>query len=179
MFKIHTYTMILAFAMDLGGCGEIECPPGSERVVRRSFIEKKTEYCVDRDGKRNGPELSWFEDGAKRQEYYIHGMSDGSLKTWWPNGNPQEEGVFWIEENQSNKYQKKVGMWKYWHKNGRLQIAVYYNNGEYVYSYPQIDTGKEKKCWDENGVIVKCPPLWNINVEHGPLKEIVHKKYAP
>ena len=59
-------------------------------LVNDKWSNGKLKYqCVYKDGQKDGPELAWHEDGAKKiAAQFKAGNQEGQTQHWWPNGQP-------------------------------------------------------------------------------------------
>ncbi len=84
-------------------------------------IKCKVEY---RDGRKDGSENQWFENGNKQVErFYAKGFKVGIHRSWWDNGMIKFEYHF----NDKGQYH---GEMKEWYQSGQLLRAFNYVNGK-------------------------------------------------
>ena len=76
------------------------------------------------DGKKNGTEKHWFENGSLAIErFYENGFKVGLHKAWWENGNPKFEYHF----NDKGEFH---GDLKEWYQTGAILKDFNYKNGK-------------------------------------------------
>ena len=91
--------------------------------------------CVYTDGLKDGPELSWHENGKRKlTAQHKANVQEGQRQEWWNNGNMKR-----ITPYSSGK---PHGEAKGWHENGRLARIVKFEEG--------LPVGKSEGWW-ENG----------------------------
>jgi antitoxin component YwqK of YwqJK toxin-antitoxin module len=126
-------------------------------VVERDSFTKKREYCVDKNGNKQGQSLEWDSDGGKREYYYINGKENGREKAWWPNGQIKMEGT-WNSSLLLKNTLIRDGIFRNWHQNGQLESEAVYKDNGIVWWNPEVkDKPSGSMCWDEKGKIVYCP----------------------
>lgn len=109
--KLCVKYVSLSIAIALLACNTVyadvpACPAGSHAVGAKppQGLEWK---CVNRDGKEDGPWLTWYENGQLLSERHMKlGKEHGRQRSWWPNGQLMMEGV----SVEGNRYQG----FKYW-----------------------------------------------------------------
>jgi antitoxin component YwqK of YwqJK toxin-antitoxin module len=88
-----------------------------------------------KDGKPDGPKISWHENGQKMEEgTHKHGEQDGIFRSWHENGQKRSEETY--------KDGKSDGPYTWWHENGQKRSEGTYKDGE----IDGLHTG-----WHENG----------------------------
>jgi antitoxin component YwqK of YwqJK toxin-antitoxin module len=117
-------------------------------LVNDKWPNGKLKYqCVYKDGQKDGPELAWHEDGAKKMAaQFKTGNQEGQTQHWWPNGQPMSmmtylngkphgEAKGWHDNGtvaRSERYEGglKMGKSEGWWKNGKLADQTTYLNGK-------------------------------------------------
>lgn len=91
--------------------------------------ENKQVDSYDRDGKREGAQMGWHDNGQKHYMYtYVKGRPEGSIKEWYA------DGQIMLDLNYKNYANRK---WE-------VETGSYYTDKGKEYTYAQAD-GKEKK----------------------------------
>jgi len=117
-------------------------------LVNDTWPNGKLKYqCVYKDGQKDGPEIAWHEDGAKKMAaQFKAGNQEGQTQHWWPNGKlmsmitylngkPQGEAKGWHDNGtvaRSERYEggQKTGKSEGWWKNGRRSDETTFLNGQ-------------------------------------------------
>lgn len=104
-------------------------------LVNDSWPNEKLKYsCAYRDGKKDGPELAFYEDGAKRlAAQYKMNNREGQVQEWWPGGQ--------MKSMMTYLNGKPHGEAKGWHKNGKPARAEKYEGG--------MKTGQSEGWWED------------------------------
>ncbi|GGZ82759.1 toxin-antitoxin system YwqK family antitoxin [Algibacter mikhailovii] len=94
-------------------------------VLRSSYASGAVKRQVNyRDGKKDGSEIQWSENGNKLIErYYAQGVKRGIHKAWWDHGILKFEYHF----NDRGEYH---GEMKEWYESGQPLRAFNYVNGK-------------------------------------------------
>jgi hypothetical protein len=120
-------------------------------------------YNQYKNGEKDGLWKEFDENNQLITEgYYVNGKANGLMKWYWggnlvASGNMKDDkrhGLWKICDYQipsncieaSFNEDKKVGTWRILHDNGKLAKEQYWNDGKMV----------TEKCWDENGIEIKC-----------------------
>ena len=92
-------------------------------LVNDKWSNGKLKYqCVYKDGQKDGPELAWHEDGAKKiAAQFKAGNQEGQTQHWWPNGQPMSVMTYLNG--------KLHGEAKGWHDNGTVARSERYEGG--------------------------------------------------
>ena len=91
--------------------------------------ENKQVDSYDRDGKRDGVQLGWHDNGQKHYMYtYVEGRPEGDVKEWY------SDGQIMMDLKYKNYANRK---WE-------VETGKYYSDKGKEYSYAQAE-GKEKK----------------------------------
>lgn len=78
-----------------------------------------------RDGKREGLQTTWYENGQKQLEaIFKDGKQEGLFTSWHENGQKEMEGNF--------KDGKQEGFFASWHENGQKKRELNYKAGRRV-----------------------------------------------
>ena len=127
-----------------GGLGRLELKrtgivlyePTSLGYEIDDFIMKQRSF-LNNDGKKDGLDTDWYENGQKKSEItYNDGKVDGLWTEWYENGNKKVEGN-WKDGNPN-------GLFTRWYENGNKEREGTYKDGIKI-SY---------KYWDEDGNII-------------------------
>ena len=95
---------------------------------------KKIYEQTFKDGKLDGLETGWYENGQMKSEgTFKDGKIDGLLTGWYENGQKKNEFTF-----KDGKYD---GLFTSWYENGQKEIEETYKDGEWI-------SGKR---WNEDG----------------------------
>ncbi len=84
-----------------------------------------------------------YENGQLKEQFYVletkdgNFIKDGSYKSWYENGQTEEEGKY--------SDSLKVGNWKSWHENGQLKLDVSYINDTLNGSYKEWHSNGQKR----------------------------------
>ena len=126
---------------------ELELVNGILKLSNNPFTGRLTANYVNKnlksevfytDGKKNGSEKYWFENGDLAQErFYINGFKSGIHKGWWKSANPK----FVYHFNDRGAYNGEV---KEWYRSGQPYMSFNYENGK--------EKGSQR-LWKMNGTI--------------------------
>ena len=95
----------------------------------------KKYQCAYTNGKKDGAELSWHENGQRQMSaQFTTGVQQGMGQEWWPNGN--QRSITTYVDGKPN------GEAKGWHDNGKPARVINFANG--------VPTGKSEGWW-KNG----------------------------
>lgn len=101
-----------------------------------------------KDGKLDGLETAWHENGKKGLEaHHKNGKEDGLWTVWHENGKKRSEGRY--------KNGKAVGPWTEWDENEKLVKTELFKHGE---------LGNQETAWEERGVSLQLKTA--PSVEH-------------
>jgi antitoxin component YwqK of YwqJK toxin-antitoxin module len=96
------------------------CPAGTTQKEATNHAEQ---WCASNDGKRNGPAVEWYEDGAKRQEgEYRNDARHGHWRRWDAKGRLADDGSF--VDGQA------VGRHREWNEGSLSEIRDYDDHGK-------------------------------------------------
>lgn len=115
----------------------------SVHVVETIFmIPSGNYYFVDfyllPNGKKDGVELSWYEEGILMTEgTYINGKREGIHREWYDDGKLNKE-CYYVQD-------KKEGLYQSWWNNGQLCTQFTIHNGEKV----------DYQRWDRSGRLLR------------------------
>jgi TonB family protein len=90
------------------------------------------------NGKRVGTSIGWYPNGYIYDSLILDKNGKGVIYGWFDNGNPGYVGKY-------SEGEKKDGIWKYFHKNGKLSSLETYKDGKII----------DKKYYNEEGGEVK------------------------
>ena len=103
-------------------------PPGpivvEEQKHENGNKKARFEGYKDSDGNlvRHGVSTVWYENGDKKSEqYFAHGIPNGSRQTWYAGGRP------WTQGQYTNGIED--GKWSNYHNDGTLQTEWTMNKG--------------------------------------------------
>ncbi|MCC6372811.1 MAG: toxin-antitoxin system YwqK family antitoxin [Bacteroidia bacterium] len=114
---MKTISIHLIFATILLSCSSTQEKFGDP--YQNGQISSK--YTVTSDGLKNGPYVTFYENGQKRSEGNYEGNKQvGYWITWHDNGNKSSEGSF---ENGL-----QTGEWKFYYSDGKLQQINHFKN---------------------------------------------------
>ena len=83
-------------------------------------IKMEGEY--NKDGKKDGKWIYWYQNGNKWSEgYFSDGLDNGLRKTWHENGQKHYQGHY--------DKGKRVGTWKFYDENGKMVKEIDYDKG--------------------------------------------------
>ena len=104
-------------------------------LVNDVWPDGKMKYsCAYKDGKKDGPELAFYEDGSKRlAAQYKMNNKEGQAQEWWPGGQMKSMMTFLNGKPQ--------GEAKGWHKNGKPARVEKYEGG--------VKAGKSEGWWED------------------------------
>jgi len=110
--------------------------------------------------KKDGPSISYYENGQKKYEsHYKNGKRDGLLTRWHKNGQKSEEHHY--------KNGELEGLWTMWYENGQKMEEIHYKNdkrdGPFTVWYENGQKVVEAHFKDDNpdGVVMR----WRKNGE--------------
>ena len=122
----------------INGVLELNKVPFSGRLVSFFSKEKLESEMYYIDGKKDGYEKQWFENGDLAIErFYKNGFKTGTHKGWWENGKPKFQYYF----NDRGEFHGRV---KEWYQTGFMFRDFNYINGKEIGS---------QKLWYETGKI--------------------------
>jgi antitoxin component YwqK of YwqJK toxin-antitoxin module len=142
------------------------CPPDTHLVgptdadgLEISVNGRIEAACLRPDGTRQGPSITWYENGSKAMAGdYCEGLKQGEWSFWHDNGQISGRGNF--------SQDKPNGLWVTWHDNGQKESEGTYLEGLHHGRFTH---------WDRNGHIVKV-----LHYEHGKLiKSIPYRNGRP
>lgn len=90
------------------------------------------------NGKRVGTSIGWYPNGYIYDSLILDKNGKGVIYGWFDNGNPGYVGKY-------SEGEKKDGIWKYFHKNGKLSSLETYKDGKII----------DRKYYNEEGGEVK------------------------
>ena len=100
-----------------------ESEPYSGWVKEKYDSGQANTLMLFKDGKRDGPIVTWHENGQKKYEGTSKdGIGIGPATWWHENGQTCREATF--------KEGKPDGPWTMWHENGQKQVEATYKNGK-------------------------------------------------
>ena len=100
--------------------------------------QKRSEATTRPNGKREGVDTHWFDNGQKSSEWtYKDDHAEGVWTEWYKNGQKRREGTL--------KDHKLEGVLTEWHDNGQKQSEVTYKNDK--------EDGV-KTFWDDKGNVM-------------------------
>jgi antitoxin component YwqK of YwqJK toxin-antitoxin module len=128
------------------------------------------------NGKKEGLWLSYYKNGVmKDSSTYKSGGKIGTSQSWYPNGNPKDSivigeslatNVTWFDNGQlssagrTNNKDKMVGVWQFYHINGKLASKEVYDidgflktKNYYDESGNEVDTSRKNKAAEFPGGI--------------------------
>jgi TonB family protein len=123
------FASFAAIAACLAGCS-------STKVERGFYGPKQPQYSigVDKEGRKNGKETWWYQNGARKYEAMNRGgFRDGKFTAWYPDGKLWYEGYEFHGKPESTL--------TYWHPNGRVKSKALFRDGIQL----------ERKDYDEEG----------------------------
>lgn len=122
------------------------CPPGTRLLENDRPDGRRSQVCVERDGKQHGWSISWYKNGEKREECEaVHGKLRGRCAGFYPDGVKEYAGeykedlrhgswTFWFEngnKESEGEYREgeRHGPWRFWFPNGRLRASGTFEMG--------------------------------------------------
>lgn len=118
------HVVLLVTTPVAAGVEEFKCPDGAKDsgAVPHQIVR----WCeiANLDGRLvyHGPVWRWHRNGQfQSKERYVYGNMEGEVPSWFENGTPSSLG--------SLKAGKRVGLWKFWDEQGRIQTEVTYVDG--------------------------------------------------
>jgi antitoxin component YwqK of YwqJK toxin-antitoxin module len=133
--------LLLFVTVGLTGCGQKkeykhECPSGTERSQTSEKVYRIVS-CLDGEGRKQGKESVWHEDGQKVGDHqYRDGVKHGVFRSWHESGNTQL-----VSEYRDGK---PNGVWTAYHENGEKAVEAHLRDGK--------SHGKVTE-WDEQGEV--------------------------
>ncbi len=152
---------------------------------------EKTVHYVNKDGKKHGPSLSWWDDERKKPlmtQCFFEGLEHGLVQVFWTSGALMgettfnmgkksgyynlyfENGVKSVEGNYAND--KKEGLWISWYETGKKNKQGNFlqglETGIWTYWYPDGRKYEEGKY--QNG---KSTGDWFTWHENGALWKVI------
>ncbi|SVB28109.1 uncharacterized protein METZ01_LOCUS180963, partial [marine metagenome] len=95
----------------------------SGKVFTNHLGGKKESEGTYKDGKKDGKQTGWYENGQKMYEgTYKDGKIDGLNTGWYENGQKKREGTL--------KDGKEDGNWSYWYENGEKKEEGTWKDGK-------------------------------------------------
>ncbi|MGB8930668.1 MAG: hypothetical protein WCC48_05395 [Anaeromyxobacteraceae bacterium] len=146
----------------------VKCPPGTTQQVYdpvETAFPRLTIWCVDAEGYRQGPEMTWKKDKATGELWlasehnYKDGREEGVQRAWYRNG------VKEIETYAVNG--RDNGIARAWHPNSHLAYQCESRNGV------AVGIGR---WWDEKGRLTDTRdfakrPMMNLSTDDEPSPE--------
>lgn len=111
------FSLFAALALLLLGCS-------STKVEKGVYEDSRPKYsiAVDKQGKKEGPEVWWYSNGVKKYEATNRaGVRDGKFTAWHPDGKKWYEGFEYRGKPESTL--------TYWHPNGKLKSQALFRDG--------------------------------------------------
>ena len=127
--KIPSFPFALSFVLILIGCG-------ATKVEEGFYGKKRPQYSigVDKQGRKEGKETWWYQNGTKKYEALNHGgFREGKFTAWYPDGHMWYEGYEFHGKPESTL--------TYWHGNGQVKSTALFRDGIQL----------ERKDFDEEG----------------------------
>jgi TonB C terminal/MORN repeat variant len=88
------------------------------------YSPKHPKYSIqlDDEGKKNGMENWWYENGTKKYEANnLHGIREGKFTAWYSDGKPWYEGF--------ESHGRPESTLTYWHPNGQMKSRALFRDG--------------------------------------------------
>lgn len=126
----------LAAALICIGCG-------STKVEKDVYPNSKPKYAIalDKQGRKNGPEIWWHSNGSKKYEASNRaGTREGQFTAWFPNG------TMWYQGYEFNG--KPESTLTYWHPSGKLKSQALFRDGIQL----------ERRDYDAQGMLIAPKP---------------------
>jgi len=96
----------------------------STKVEKGFHSDSRPKYsiAVDKQGRKEGPEVWWYANGGKKYEATNRvGFREGKFTAWHPDGKKWYEGFEYRGKPESTL--------TYWHPNGKLKSQALYRDG--------------------------------------------------
>ncbi|MEZ6013512.1 MAG: hypothetical protein R3F49_00230 [Planctomycetota bacterium] len=102
-----------------------EFDPSGTRLMRIHTVmgDPSGTVAADHPPVSHGPDWRYYEGGfAARVEHWLEGQLDGTYRSWWPNGQPREEGAYIAGARE--------GLWRRFSRQGKCIEEGVYVGGE-------------------------------------------------
>lgn len=133
---------------------------GRNRYLSNGKLKEEIRYV---EGEENTRNLTWYENGQlKSENNYTDGFKDGVQKKYYENGQLKSEEyydktlgcqydgnlilIYNYKGSLIDRYEPKVGMWKYYSKEGYTHLIQLYHKGKLL----------SEHCLNEKSETVKC-----------------------